>query len=107
MRGLAADAGVDLVEDERLPSSDGREGERDAGELAARGGLGDGTERQPRIRADQEDGLVRAARARVALAQLDAELSLPQADASQLLGDGGRERRGGSPRYRYSNGARL
>ena len=43
--GVAADARVDLVEDERLATGDGRERERDAGKLAARRGLGDRAER--------------------------------------------------------------
>ena len=49
-----ADAGVDLVEDERLASCDGRERERDPRELAARRRLRDGAERKAGVRADEE-----------------------------------------------------
>ena len=84
---LAADARVDLVEDQRLATADRGDRERDAGELAARRRLGDGAERQPGVGADQEDGLVDAGRAGIALAQLDAELALAHADAAELLGD--------------------
>ena len=48
VRGHAADARVDLVEDERLAPGDGSERERDARELSARCGLGDRRERQAR-----------------------------------------------------------
>ncbi len=68
VRRLAADAGVDLVEDHRLAAADRGDRERDARELAARGGLGDRRERQARVRADQERDLVGAGRAGVALA---------------------------------------
>ena len=96
VRGLAADAGVDLVEDHRLPAGDRGDRERDARELAAGGGLGDRAERQARRSAGQEHRLVRAGRAGIALAQLDAELAVAHADAAQLLGDrvGERLRRG-------------
>ena len=62
--------GVDLVEDHRLAAADGRDRERDPGELAAGGRLGDRRERQARVRPDQECDLVRAGRARLALAEL-------------------------------------
>ena len=64
VRGHTADAGIDLVEDDRLASRDGRDRERDARELAARGRLGDGRERKPGVRADEEDRLVDARRPR-------------------------------------------
>ena len=96
--GLAADARVDLVEDHRLAAADRRDRERDARELAARGRLGDRPERQAGVRADQEDGLVGARRAGIALAQLDAELALAHADAAQLL----RDRRGERGRGRLA-----
>ena len=48
VRRDAADAGVDLVEDERLAARDGRERERDPRELAARCRLGDRAEREAR-----------------------------------------------------------
>src|SRR5439155_23675941 len=54
----SADAGVDLVEDQRLASAHRRDRKRDARELAARGGLGDRRERQSGVWADQEAGLV-------------------------------------------------
>src|SRR5690242_17061377 len=46
VRRHAADAGVDLVEDHRLPAGDGGDRERDARELAARGRVGDRSEGQ-------------------------------------------------------------
>ena len=64
VRGDAADARVDLVEHDRLAAGDRRDRERDAGELAARGGLGDRRERQPGVRPHEERRLVRAGRAR-------------------------------------------
>ena len=83
----ASDSGIDLVEDERLSSRDGSEGESDAGELAARRRLGDRAERQARIRADPEDRLVPTGRPRITVAELDVELALPHADAPKVLGD--------------------
>ena len=62
VRGLAADAGVDLVEDHRLAAADGRDRERDPRQLAARGGLGDRPERQAGVRAHEERDLVGARR---------------------------------------------
>ncbi len=59
VRGHAADAGVDLVEDERLSARDRGERESDAGELAAGGRFRHGTERKPWFGPDQKDGLVR------------------------------------------------
>src|SRR5436190_4797329 len=66
VRRLATDPGVDLVEDERVSARDGRDGERDSQELPARGGLRGRRERESRVRADEEDGLVRSGRARLA-----------------------------------------
>ena len=54
VRGLAADAGVDLVEHHRLAAADGRDRERDPRQLAARRGLGDRPERQAGVRPDEE-----------------------------------------------------
>src|SRR6266702_865373 len=48
MRRLAADPGVDLVEDERVSAGDGRDRERDPRELAAGGRLRDRCEREAR-----------------------------------------------------------
>ena len=107
VRSLAADAGVDLVEDHRLASSDGGDRERDARELAPGGGLRDRPEREPGVRADQENGLVDARRAGIALAQLDAELPLAHADAAQLLRDGVGERGGGRLPRRAQPGCEL
>ncbi len=93
VRGLSADAGVDLVEDERLAARDRGDGERDARQLAAGGRLRDGRERHPRVGADEEDGVVGAGGAGVALAQLDEELPFTHADVVQLrrdrVGEGG------------------
>ena len=96
LRGLAADPGVDLVEDERLAARDRRDREGDARELAAGRGLGDRPERQARVRADEEHRLVAARRAGLALVELAHELALAHADVVQLRGDriGERGRRG-------------
>ena len=88
VRGHAADAGVDLVEDERLAPGDGSERERDARELAARGGVGDRREREAGVRPDEERHLVGARSPRLALAKLDEELALAHAERGELLGDG-------------------
>ena len=58
MRGLAADAGVDLVEDHRLAARDGSDRQRDARELAARRGLRDGRKRQAAVQANEEGDVV-------------------------------------------------
>ena len=83
VRRPPADAGVDLVEDDRrLPGRgvrDGPQRERDAGELAAGGRLGGGGERQAGVRADEERDAVAPGRARVALRQLDPELAVAHA----------------------------
>ena len=98
VRSLAADAGVDLVEDERLAATDRRDGERDPRELAAGSGLGHRHEGQSAVGADQERDLVRAGRARFGLPPLDPELAVAKADPAELLGDRGRERlRGALP----------
>ena len=109
VRRLAADPGVDLVEDERVAAGHGRDGERDPRELASRGCLRDRRERQSRVRADEEDGLVASGRARlVALAQLADELALAHADAAQLGGDGvGERRRCGVPLGPQLEGERV
>src|SRR6185503_20181012 len=94
VRRLAADPGVDLVEDERLSPRDGRDGERDSRELPAGGGLRDRRERESRVRADEEDRLVGSGRARLApLPQLAEKLALAHPDAAQLGGDRIGERR--------------
>jgi len=91
----AADARVDLVEDERLAAGDGCEGERDARELAARGRLRDWGKRQTGVRSDQEDGVVGAGRAGVARPDLDVELAVSEPEPAQLGGHGFGERSGG------------
>ena len=96
MGGLAADAGVDLVEDQRLAAADGCDCKCDAGELTARGGFGRRRKRQAGVGANEERHLVVPRRGRLALAQLNPELAFAQADAAKLLGDGGRERLGGT-----------
>ncbi len=92
MRGDAADARVDLVEDERLAARHRGERERDARELASGGRLGDRAEREACVGPDEERGLVHPARAKLAFAELDEELSLPQPEPLQLGGDGLGER---------------
>ena len=119
MRGHSADARVDLVEDERLAARHRGERERDPRELAAGRRLGDRAERQARVRPDEEDGLVGAARAGVALAELDQKLALPHAEPLQLrrdrVGEGTRVRaahrpqllgEGADPRLRGRDGLR-
>ena len=88
VRRLAADAGVDLVEDHRLAAADRRDRERDARQLAARGRVGDRCERQARGSAGSGTTTSSApvgpgSRSRSSTA----ELALPHADAAQLLGD--------------------
>ena len=68
VRSHAADTGVDLVEDERLPSRDRGECERHPGQLSAGRGFGHGTEGQTGVRSDEEDRLVHARRAKLAFA---------------------------------------
>src|SRR5579884_3077786 len=92
VRGLAADARVDLVEDERVAARDGGDRQRDPRQLASRCRLGHGRERQPGVRPDEERGLVDAGRARLALPQLADELAVAHADLPELRGDGVRER---------------
>src|SRR5829696_6967270 len=93
VRRLAADARVDLVEDERhLPARGGSDRQGDARELAAGGGLRNGCERQTGVRTDQERDGVRAHGGRLAFADLDVELALPEADPLELRRDGLRER---------------
>src|SRR5581483_10774059 len=93
IRRLPADAGVDLVEDECLAARDGGDRERDARELPTGRRLGDGGEREAGVGTDEEDGLVGAGGARVALPQLAHELALPHADVVQLGRDRIGERR--------------
>ena len=101
---LAADPGVDLVEDHRRPPPHPpRRSQARRGRARPRGRLGDGAERQACVRTDQEDCFVCAGRARVAVAQLDPELALAHADAAQLLGDGVGERVGRG----FAGGAKL
>ena len=84
VRGLAADAGVDLVEDDRRLARRGvrdrTESERDARKLSARGRLGRGSERQARVRADEEGDAVPAGGAQLALADLHPELAVAHAE---------------------------
>ena len=87
MRGDASDAGVDLVEDDGLASRDRGDRERDARELSARRRLGDGRERQPGVRTDEEHRLVRPGRPRLALPQLDMELALTHPEIDELARD--------------------
>ena len=92
VRRDAADAGVDLVEDERLAARDRRQRKGDPRELAAGCRLGHRPERETRVRTDEEDGLVRAGRAGLALAKFDEELALPHPEPLQLARDRVRER---------------
>ena len=78
----AADAGVDLVEDDRLAAADGRDRERDARELAARGRLGDRARTAgPGSAGSGTTASSAPVGAGLALAQLDAELAVAHADA--------------------------
>ena len=95
VRRAAADARVDLVEDERLAAAYRRDREGDPRELAARCGLRDRRERQARVRADQEGDAVLAGRARVGRVEHGLELALAEADALELTRNGLRERRCG------------
>src|SRR5262245_66442722 len=92
MRRLTADTGVDLVEYHRLAAADGRDRQRDPGQLAARRGLRDGCEREARVRPDQERDVVRSGRAGVALPELGPELAFAEADALELGFDRAGER---------------
>ena len=67
VRGHAADAGVDLVEDERLATSNSSERESDARELSSRGGVGDRREREAWIRPDEERHVIGSGRPDFAL----------------------------------------
>src|SRR5207248_7606971 len=84
VRRLAADAGVDLVEDHRRPAADSRDRERDARELPARGRLGDRRERQARVGTQEERDAVGAVRPGLGLGELDAELALAERDVAEL-----------------------
>src|SRR5207244_3431016 len=84
VRRLAADAGVDLVEDHRLTTRHGGDRESDARELAAGGGLRNRTERQTRVRPYEERNLVETGLARISLPQLGDELALTQAYSDEL-----------------------
>ena len=87
MRGHAADPSVDLVEDERLASRDGREREGDPGEPTAGGSLRDGSERKAGVRPDEEDDLVGPGCVlRFARVELCDELALPQPESLELSG---------------------
>src|SRR5579859_101347 len=97
MRGLAADPRVDLVEYQRVPTGDGRDGQRDPRELTARRRLGCRSEREARVRTDERHPVVGAGRARfVALPELADELAVPHADTAKLgghrVGERGRRR---------------
>src|SRR5262245_46965460 len=91
----AADACVDLVEHERLAARDRGERQGDARELPTRGGVCDRREGESGVRSHEERHLVRAARADLALAQLDDELALPHPQRAQLRGDRASEGRRG------------
>ena len=84
---LAADARVELVEDERVAAGDDCDRERDPRELAAGRRLRDRRERQARVRADQELDLVGAGRAGLALSQARLELAVAETEAFELGGD--------------------
>ena len=87
MRGDTADAGVDLVEHERLSSGDGRECERDPRELASRRRLGGRCEWKAGVRPHEEDGLVGTRCAGIAVAELDEKLAVAHPERLQLGGD--------------------
>ena len=70
MGGDAADARVDLVEDECLAAGNRSERQRNPRELAARGRLRNGSEGQSGVRSDDERGLVAPRRAGLPLARI-------------------------------------
>ena len=93
VRRLAADAGVDLVEDQRLAARDRGDRERDARELAARRRLGDrartaGPRSGGRGRPPRRRPVAPGSRSR----ELADELALAHADVVQLGRDGVGER---------------
>ena len=83
VRRLAADARVDLAEDHRLATADAAIASATWESHTTGGASRRPTEREPAVRTDQEDGLVGAGRAGVALAHLDAELALTHPDAAE------------------------
>src|SRR5688572_25943801 len=87
MGGHAADARVDLVEDEGLAAGHDGEGERDPRQLAAGRGVRDGCERETGVRPDEERRLVGAVRPDLALAKLDEELAFAHAERAKLVSD--------------------
>ncbi len=101
--GLAADARVDLVEDERGGGAvvgDAEQREHDARELAAGRGLADGARGHAAVRREQELDGVGAARSRLARGQHDLEGRALHREVGEALGDGAREARGGLRRGR-------
>ena len=98
-RGLPADAGVDLVEDERraaaLPrAGDAHQREHHARELAARGRLAQRAGRHAGVGRDQELDLVGAGRAgRLARRQADGEAGALHGELGEALAHGVREPR--------------
>ena len=107
MGRYAAHARVDLVQDERLAARDRRDGERDARQLAAGRGLGDGCEREPSVGPHEEHGLVgpRWPRLRSLMwAKLDSGTPPPPPEVRQL---GGRRRRPRTARPRRAGRPRA
>jgi hypothetical protein len=90
--GLTPDARVDLVEEHgrlaRRRMGDGAQSERDAGELAARGGLRDRREREAWIRADEERDPVATGRPGLSLGELGPELAVAHPEALQVARNG-------------------
>ena len=89
--GLAADAGIDLVEDHGFAAADRGDRECDPRELAARGGLRNRRERKAGVRSDEEaDGVAPGGALRCRL-ELDPKLAFAETDALELLGNRGCE----------------
>ena len=96
---LATDPRVDLVEDESLATRHGRKRERNTGQLAARCGLGDRTERQSLVRPDLVRRFVTTRRAGRRITHVDTKLAVSHPKSRQL-GDNGRRERLGSTHSR-------
>ena len=98
--GAAADAGVDLVEDEGRDGVDGGQhhldGEHDAGEFTAGGALAQRPGRGAGVRLEQEGDLVRAERSQLARGlHVDDQGGVGHGQGRQLRADPGGEVLGG------------
>ena len=84
VRRLAADARVDLVEDDRLPPPTAAIASAIRESSPPEAVWATGANGRPCVRADEERSLVGAGRAGLALVQLDPELALAEPDAVEL-----------------------